>query len=187
MYLALKEMNIRLPDLSVAAILPGQEVPGFADFATWTQKAMLDQLMVKWAPDGKLSPHEEAKANKRVIQHLPSGPLGPPQRDPEKVLETALYTPAEPKRHNSSLVVDSEAPVLTGEPEPVQALAEPQAAEETLFKAAPAARMNPSVSVTTDLPAASKGAHDCHVCGKQGFKNFAGLRIHMAQRHKDLE
>lgn len=178
MYLALKKLDVRMPDLSVAEIKPGTEVPGFAEWAPWTRKAMLDGHMVTWAVSGKLAPHEQEMAERVVHQPLPRGPLGAPAMVEAKVREPSLYVPATPNPHGTGAgAVDGDAVVYSEEPDHV--------VSATLTATAAPAMGARDRAVGVDRTPPAKGAHDCPVCDKQGFKDFHGLKIHMARAHKE--
>lgn len=184
MYIALKPLKLRQPDCTVATIEVGKEVPGFSDWPSWTQQAMLQQQQVRWAPEG-LAPHEHPSAQRKVVQHLPSGAFTPPAKPVEP--EPVLHVP-NPSTEPNRLAVgaDEQNPAVPDETAYELPPAEKLKPEETIYKAANAAPVGgPAITVTREVP--QKGAHDCPKCDRQGFKDYNGLRIHMARAHKNQE
>ena len=172
MYLALKPIKYRKDDLTVGDVSPGQEVPGFDSWNVWTKKGMIDQKYVRWSESGQLAPHEVAAAERKVVQPLPRGPLGPVHHEAEKVREPSFYKSALPEIR--AAVVDSG---VIEAPEPV---------DNSLLVATAAKPADGRVVVDIDPNLGNGGGLSCTACGRTGFKDANGLRVHQARIHKDI-
>lgn len=200
MYLALTEMNVRLPDCTVATIAPGEEVPDFANWPTWTQQAMLQEQQVRWAPGGgELTPREKQLASRVVMQRVPDRVLGPPPKEepapagpelyvpgrsahvlPEGLQAAAVDADATPKRKRGRPAKADVAKAVEPAAAPAQA---PASEDAPIVAQVNAPRHNDGVQAHVSAPM-KKGAHDCPACDRQGFKDFAALQIHMAAAHQ---
>lgn len=169
MYMALKPMKYRKDDLSIGDVAPGQEVPGFDSWDHWTKKALIEQRMVRWSDNGEMAPDERAAAERKVVQPLPTGPLGPIERAELPVREASMFKDALPPIR--SAVVDS-------------TLREEEEMPNPLFQPTMAKPQDARIVVDTDP--ATVQVISCGACGKSGFKDANGLRIHQARVHKDI-
>ena len=181
MYVALQKMPLRLADLSVKMFQPGDPIEDFDAWPEWTREAMLKGRMVRWAPQG-VSEGEltQLRGRSKVVQHVPPGPL-PKFVDEPLLPSVPMYVPTP---STNDYIADNQSL-----PAKLQTIATEVPAEDALSSTlkealAPAPPGGGQVKVTRQPDAT--GALDCTFegCNRQGFKDFTGLRIHMAKAHK---